>query len=199
MKTAATGSGPTPASDEAILSRIAVGMDGFPEGEDAAALGSALAQIIGADLMLVAINPEPLILPPIGVSWTELRKEAHAMLYRARAELAPHARTVVETDFSVPRALHRVVDREHGDLLVMGSSRHGPHDRVRIGKHTRQLLCQFDCPLAIAPRGFSKRGQTGFARIGVGYDDGVRVTRRPPAGGRARRGRRSQAGGRRGG
>lgn len=59
---------------------------------------------------------------------------------------------VVETDLAVPRALERVVRREHRDLLVVGSSRHGPDGRVRIGKRSRQLLCHFKCALAIAPR-----------------------------------------------
>jgi nucleotide-binding universal stress UspA family protein len=172
METVSPTPGQRAVPDGASLSRIAVGIDGFPEGNDAAALGHALAEVTGADLMLVAVNQEPLLFPPVGIPWKELRKEARAMLTRARAEHAPQARTVMETDFSVPRALHRVIRRVHGDLLVMGSSRHGRQGRVRIGQHTRQLLCQFECPLAIAPRGFAKRHQTGFARIGVGYDDG---------------------------
>lgn len=172
MTTTSSAKPPQPASGDAVFSHIAVGMDGFPEGEDAAALGHLLAQPTGADLILVAINPEPLIFLPVTLSWKELREEARATLSRARAEIAPHARTVVETDFSVSRGLHRVLHREHGDLLVTGSSRHGPHGRVRLGQHTRQILGQFKSPLAIAPRGFARRGQTGFARIGVGYDDG---------------------------
>jgi hypothetical protein len=38
------------------------------------------------------------------------------------------------TDQSVPLALHRVVQREHRDLLVLGSSRHARPGHVRIGK-----------------------------------------------------------------
>ncbi|HTX30387.1 MAG TPA: universal stress protein [Solirubrobacteraceae bacterium] len=171
MKTVGSASGASPVADGTMLSHITAGLDGFPEGEDAAALGHTLAEVTGAELMLVAVNPEPLLFLPVGVPWKELRKEAHAMLHRARAEFAPQARTVVETDFSVPRALHRVLRRVRGDLLVMGSSRHGPEGRVRIGQHTRQLLCQFECPLAIAPRGFAKRKQTGLSQIGVGFDD----------------------------
>jgi nucleotide-binding universal stress UspA family protein len=172
MKTAATRghTGWTP--KHSIVTRIAVGMDGFPEGEDAAALAAALAQVSGADVMLVAVQPDPLILPPLGLSWKTAHKESEAMLQHARASVAPGARVLVETDFSVARALHRVVEREHRNLLVMGSSRRGAEGRVRIGKRTRQLLCHFECPLAIAPRGFSQRGLAAFSRIGVGYDGG---------------------------
>jgi nucleotide-binding universal stress UspA family protein len=77
---------------------------------------------------------------------------------------------VVETDWSVPRALERVVEREHRDLLVVGSSRRAPEGRLRIGNRTRQLLGDARCALAVAPRGLGARGQQSLARIGVGYD-----------------------------
>lgn len=159
-------------SAHADVSRIAAGVDGQPEGMDAARLAGALADVVGADLMLVGVLSDPLILPPGASNWAELRAEAQATLHRARGEVAPNARTDLETDFSAPRALHRVVHRHHRDLLVMGSSRRGPEGRVRIGTRTRQLLGWFEYPLAIAPRGFSQRDRVGFARIGVGYDAG---------------------------
>jgi nucleotide-binding universal stress UspA family protein len=160
------------APNRTSVTRIAAGVDGLREGEDAAALAATLAKVTGAELMLVAIHSDPLILPPIGSGWRDLRKEARAMLRRARAEFAPNARTTVETDFSVPRGLQRVIHREHRDLLVMGSSRLAPEGRVRIGKRTRQLLSHFDCPLAVAPRGFRDRDRAVIERVGVGYDGG---------------------------
>lgn len=157
---------------KSTIARIAVGVDGFPEGNDAVVLGMALSRATGAELMLVAVHLEPLLMPPVGFEWSSLRKEAHEMLSKARTKLAPTARIMVETDMSVPRALQRVVQREHRDLLVMGSSRHGPEGHVRIGKRTRQLLCHFDSPLAVAPRGYHQRPERGFSRIAVGYDGG---------------------------
>jgi nucleotide-binding universal stress UspA family protein len=94
-------------------------------------------------------------------------------LSKVRAAHAPEARTVIETDISIPRALQRVVRRERRDLLVIGSSRHGPDGRVRIGKRTRQLLCRFECPLAVAPRGLHEDPQLRLRRIGVGCDGGA--------------------------
>ena len=70
----------------------------------------------------------------------------------------------------MPRALERVVAREHRNLLVMGSSRRGPVERVRIGKRTRQLLCHFRCALAVAPRGLSATAGRRSSHVGVGYD-----------------------------
>jgi nucleotide-binding universal stress UspA family protein len=149
---------------------IAAAVDPYPEGRDAAALGSMLAGATGGELLLVAIHPEPLVVLPRELSWSTVRKQAEASLRQIRGELAPSARIVVETDWSVPRALERVIAREHRNLLVMGSSRHGPEGQVRIGKRTRQLLCHFRCALAVAPRGLSARASRTPTRVGVGYD-----------------------------
>jgi nucleotide-binding universal stress UspA family protein len=152
------------------IARIAVGVDGYPEGRDAAALAAAIAGVTAADVLLVAVHPDPLVVLPRGMDWTSLRKDAEKTLKEVRDSDASGARIVAETDLSVPRALHRVLRREHRDLLVVGSSRHAPEGRVRIGKRTRQLLCHFECALAIAPRGIHARPPVALGRIGVGYD-----------------------------
>jgi nucleotide-binding universal stress UspA family protein len=161
-----------PASTQQSISRIAVGVDGHPEGRDAVVLGAKLAAVTGAELMLVAIHPRPLVPFPRSMSWATAEKGARAVLAEARDAHAEDARIVVETDASVPRALERVARREHRDLLVVGSSREGPQGKVRIGKRTRQLLCHFESTLAIAARGLHERPSAPLARIGVGYDGG---------------------------
>jgi nucleotide-binding universal stress UspA family protein len=149
---------------------IAAGVDGYPEGRDAAALGALLARVTDGELLLVAVHSEPLVVLPAELGWTAMRKQAEEALRQTRDELAPGARIAVETDWSVARALERVVAREHRNLLVVGSSRHGLEGRVRIGKRTRQLLCHFRCALAVAPRGLSSAPERGLSRVGVGYD-----------------------------
>ncbi len=149
---------------------IAAAVDGYSEGRDAAALGGMLARATGGELLLVAVHPEPLVVLPPELGWKAMRTHAEAGLRQIRDELAPGARVVVETDWSVPRALERVAAREHRTMLVMGSSRRGPEGRVRIGKRTRQLLCHFRCSLAVAPRGLSTHPLHRLAHIGVGYD-----------------------------
>ena len=42
---------------------------------------------------------------------------------------------------------------------------------MRIGKRTRQLLCHFECALAIAARGLHANSDFSVRRIGVGYDE----------------------------
>jgi nucleotide-binding universal stress UspA family protein len=151
--------------------RIAVGIDGFPEGRDAAALGRLLAQATGADLLLVAVHSAALLPAGPELGHRSLRREAQRTLEKVRESDAPGSRTATATDFSVPRALLRVIRRHRCDLLVVGSTREGPAGRVQIGHRTRQLLGQFQCALAVAPRGL--HANPGRIRqIGVGYDDG---------------------------
>lgn len=154
------------------VARIAVGLDGYREGRDAAVLAATIARATGAELMLVAVHPDPLVVLPSELGWTGMHKQAEALLRETRDALAPGARIDVETDWSVPRALERVVVREHRDLLVVGSSRRGPMGRVRISRRTRQLLYDGKCALAVAPRGLSERADFRLRTVGVGFDDG---------------------------
>ena len=116
--------------------RIAEGVDGWPEGRDATALGAAIAAATGARLMLVAVHYAPLLATP-GADWRSLHDEAERALAEARIAHAPHARTITETDWSVARALQRIVHKEHRDLLVVGSSRQAADGDVRIGRRSR--------------------------------------------------------------
>ena len=151
--------------------RIAAGIDGFPEGRDAAALAHVLSQATGAEVLLVAVHSAALL--PVGpeLSYRRLRQEAERILHEVRNSDAPASRTATASDFSVPRALLRVVRRHHCDLLVVGSAREGPEGRIQIGDRTRQLLGQFKCALAVAPRGLHAKPPR-LRRIGVGYDGG---------------------------
>jgi nucleotide-binding universal stress UspA family protein len=158
--------------DRATLTRVAVGVNGYPEGSDAVVLGETIAETTGADLLLVAVHIDPLVVLPAGMDWKALEKQTEKTLRETRDELAPDARMDIETDLFVARALERVVRREHRDLLVLGSSRHGDEGRVRIGKRARQLLTECECAVAIAPRGMHREPARRFARIGVGYDGG---------------------------
>jgi nucleotide-binding universal stress UspA family protein len=154
------------------IARIAVGVDGFPEGRDAVALAAAIRAATGAELLLVSVHPEPLVPMPREMGWSSVIKHGEQMLRSVRDAHAPGARVLAATDLSVPRALQGAVRRHHSDLLVVGSSRDAPEGTTRIGKRTRQLLCHFECALAVAPRGIHTRPEIELQRIGVGYDGG---------------------------
>ena len=170
MSTSAPTSRAESGPRQPVITRIAAGVDGFPEGRDAAALGQLFAEATGAKLMLVAVHSTAPLPAPRELSYRTGRDQLELELHDVRDSLAPEARTLTVTDLSVARALHHVARREHRDLLVLGSSRQGPEGRVRIGKRTRQLLCNCGCALAVAPRGLHANPDRGLRRIGVGYD-----------------------------
>ena len=164
------------------FSHVAVGIDGFDEGHDAAALGSALATATGAEVLLAAVVLDPLVVLPEELNLSALRKEAEKATRDVRDEFAPGARVVVESDLFVARGLERIVRREHRDLLVVGSSRHGHENEVMIGRCTRQLLHD----AAMRARRRSARLSQPDARDQAHR----RRLRRRPGGGRGARARR---------
>jgi nucleotide-binding universal stress UspA family protein len=147
---------------------IAIGVDDNPEAFDAMVLATTIARVTAADVILATVYPDlpARVLQELGRG----RTQAEALLRKLNAFMAPEARAVVEADWSVPHGLARVVSREHPDLLVLGSSRHAVEGRVRIGMHTRQLLGEAKCSLAVAPRGLSPEGQGRLTVIGTGFD-----------------------------
>ena len=72
---------------------------------------------------------------------------------------------------SVPaHALQRVAERER-DLVVVGSSHHGPLGHVLLGDVAASALHHAPCAIAVAPRGYA--AHDGAVRtIGVGFDGG---------------------------
>jgi nucleotide-binding universal stress UspA family protein len=153
------------------LARVAAAVDSYPEGRDATVLAAAITQATGAELMLLAVEPDlPLIIP--GLQRDQVRRETEAMLTQTRTSLAPGARLKITSDLSVPRGLERLARAQHRDLVVVGSSRRGPHGVVSIGGRTRQLIDDLQSALAIAPRGLSRHHPVTFRRIGIGYDGG---------------------------
>lgn len=162
----------TPKTVTAVsLTRLAAAVDPCPEGQDAAVLGETLREALGADLMLVTIEPDlPVVVP--GLERDTLRRQAETMLRGTRDAHAPGARLAVDRDLSIARGLKRLIRTHHRDLLVVGSSRHGPVGQVSLGASTRQLLDDLHGSLAIAPRGLHDQGKLRLRRIAVGYDGG---------------------------
>jgi len=153
------------------IEHVGAAVDSYPEGRDAVALGAALAAAAGAELMLLAVEPDlPLIIP--GLDRKRVRQETEATLREITAALAPDARHKIDVDLSTPRGLHRLVRDERRDLLVLGSTRHGNEGEVSIGRLTRQLISDLQCALAIAPRGLAASDGPTFATVGVGCDGG---------------------------
>lgn len=63
----------------------------------------------GGEPLRVAVDPEPFVVLSAELGWTAMRKQAERSLRQTRDEFAPSARIVPETDWSIARALERVV------------------------------------------------------------------------------------------
>lgn len=162
----------TPARPLPELRHIAVAIDTAVQARDAVLLGSTITAAIDGDLMLLTVEPDLALLLP-GLDRQSVRRETETMLSEIRSAYAPQARTAITADLSVPRGLRRLAHTDHRQLLVVGSSSHGPTGEVSLGHEARQLLDGLRGALAIAPRGLSSLPDFRLRRIGVGFDGGA--------------------------
>lgn len=161
----------TPGRPLPELRHIAVAIDTAAQSRDAVLLGSTLAAATEGDLMLLTVEPELSLLLP-GLDQRPVRRETETMLSEIRSAYAPQARTAITADLSVARGLRRLARADHRQLLVVGSSSHGPTGEVSLGHDARQVLDGLQGALAIATRGLSARADFQLRRIGVGFDGG---------------------------
>jgi nucleotide-binding universal stress UspA family protein len=160
---------PTRGIDTIMFKKVIVGDDGRDGGADALALARALAP--GAELIVAGAypwdpSPSRFLQPGYGEI---LRNDTEAGLERrvAAALLSGRARTVALPDSSPARALHRLAEAEHADLIVTGSAHHGAAGRTLLGSVSRSVLHDAPAPVAVAPRGFAIRA---IRTIGVAFD-----------------------------
>jgi nucleotide-binding universal stress UspA family protein len=85
---------------------------------------------------------------------------------RLRADLGVEVRIVA--DLSAPHALNELAGEQHAALLVIGSTSRGRVDRVLTGSTAERLLHGAPCPIALAPRGYTR---AALRTIAVGFAD----------------------------
>jgi nucleotide-binding universal stress UspA family protein len=155
-----------------MFKTIVVGVDGREGGRDALALAGRLGRSSGADLVAVRDVPfdyaSSRAAPPPAADLAE--DDAYRGVEQDLAGLGLRARIRVLGDASPARALHRIAEGQHADLIVVGSTRHTRTGRVFVGDHAAGALHGSPCPVAVAPRGFAASTWDAPARIGVGFD-----------------------------
>ncbi len=159
--------------------RILVGYVPTEQGADAAALGVDLAALCGADLLLVSVvrglwieHAGEQIGPPLVHSGG--RDRAAAALKEAAAELSVmsgmgQVERRLEVSSSAARGLHDAAVSERADLIVVGSSHHGPVGRVLLGSVGERLLNGAPCAVAIAPRSHAVRQRRDIRLIAAAF------------------------------
>jgi nucleotide-binding universal stress UspA family protein len=162
------------------FARILVGYVPTEQGADARRLGAELASVCGADLLIVSV---------VAAVWLEhigkqsgpavvhggQRERAASALKEAAAELAdmpgvPRVERLLEASSSPARGLHEAALAQHADVVVVGSSHHGPLGRILLGSVAERLLSGAPSAVAVAPRGHGLRESRPFGAIAVAFD-----------------------------
>lgn len=153
------------------LQRIVVGVDGREGGRDALALASLLQRAGGGELVAVHVYQYDRSVPSDDPDDLEasLRAELTADLERELADAGLTARAVIACDRSAARALHAAAEREHADVIVVGSSHRAGAGRILAGDDAVATLHGAPCAVAVAPRGHASAPRA-LTTIGVGYD-----------------------------
>jgi nucleotide-binding universal stress UspA family protein len=151
--------------------KIIIAYDGSAGGEDALAMGGALAEALGARPLVATVQR----IPPYLVAEPELREMAEAdsepLFAKAREALTGlEVETATLFDESVGRALSGLIETEEPVALALGSAHRGPVGRVLLGSLGTTMLSGAECPIAIAPAGYAKREARGLSRIAVGVN-----------------------------
>jgi nucleotide-binding universal stress UspA family protein len=155
----------------AMFSTIIVGVDARPGGRDALALAAQLGEKFGGRLIAVHAYPyDYFISRGTDASFEAvMHGTAQATLDGELEACGIAAQAVATADDSPARALHRIAERDGGDLIVVGSAHRGPVGRVLAGDVTASTLHGAPCPVLIAPRGYAEHGGE-LRTIGVGFD-----------------------------
>ena len=153
-----------------MFENVLVGVDGSPHGRDAVALAHRLTDP-SSRVALVHVHPGELrpshaVVPGM---LKEEREAAEQLLKREAASAKLPADLVSVVAGSPGRGLHELAEEREADLIVVGSSSHGPLGRVLLGDDSRAALNGAPCAVAIAAAGYAERDHP-FANLGVAYD-----------------------------
>lgn len=166
---AAEAAGP-PDSGLVAMKRVLVGFDERPASRDALALGKALCERTGAELIVASVRPY----------WPELigPSDFERVVAEDEAWLAREARKVLgEQSFSTrvvgggheTDGLKEIAAGEDADVIVVGSTHRGRLGRVMPGSVGERVLNNAPCAVAVAPLGLADE-DLRLARIAVAYD-----------------------------
>jgi nucleotide-binding universal stress UspA family protein len=155
---------------------VVAGVDGGPSGRDALVLGEWTAHTLGVPLIVAVVHPAPAALGSgrVDAEWVADR-------HRAAEEVLDGARTVLKdaagevgyrmvASSSAAHGLHDLAEQSGASVIVVGSGRNGPRQRLFAGSTADRLLAGSSCPIAVAPAEMATPpGSLGL--IGVAYVD----------------------------
>jgi len=154
-----------------MFKTIIVGVDAREGGRDALALADALARVSGGELVALHVYPYDYYVSRGASTGFEAAMHGAAMetLQGELKRTGIGARAFAVPDGSPGRALHLAAEREHADLIVVGSAHRGRIGRVLAGDVAAGTLHSSPCPVVVAPAGYAREAGK-LEIIGVGYD-----------------------------
>lgn len=152
-----------------MLEQVIVGYDGEETGDEALALAAGFAHVFGSELH-IAHCYDDLVTKASEEAATAVAAHVREVFARAAALLDHDIRsTMAELPGQSPaRELLALTEREHADLIVVGSRRLGPVQRITLGSVSNSVLHGAPCAVAIPPRGYVGEARPP-RRIAVGW------------------------------
>jgi nucleotide-binding universal stress UspA family protein len=135
-------------------------------------LAQAYCRTVGAHLIVATVHPAPAAISPgrVDAEWVADRHRlAGEVLARAREVAGDDADYRVVASSSAAHGLHDLAEEVTAGLIVVGSRREAPAERLFAGSTAERLLSGSMCPVAVAPAGMRSRPAGALLRIGVAY------------------------------
>jgi len=153
---------------------VVVGIDGTSSGLEALSLGSALAVLTGAPLVLGAVYGFETMTSAFGGPAWPPHEEADRWLKEAEQRLGDAVpwRSVTTEAATISHGLARMAEEEDAAILVLGSSRHGPVGRAMTGTGVARVVHGSPCAVAVVPHGWHLQPDDKALTFGVAFDDG---------------------------
>jgi nucleotide-binding universal stress UspA family protein len=153
-----------------MFDEVVVGVGDDSTGRDALALGKKLVSAQGrltlVHVLVVASKPAP---DSGAVGDAAKRRYACERLTALARESSVSAQVECVEARSVRRGLNEFASSRDADLLVVGTTPPDDTSPVPLRDHTREVLEDPPCPVAVAPLGYAAR-PAAVRRIGVAYD-----------------------------
>jgi len=139
-----------------MFGKIVIGVDGRQGGRDAIALARHLASPDASFTLVHVYGRGPISW------WRHQRGEERpfdreaSMLATERERAGIQASIACVPGPSPATGLHDLANTIAADLIVVGASRHTPPGRVLLGDDASASLHGAPCPIAVAPRGYTR-------------------------------------------
>lgn len=154
------------------MSTIVVGVDDHDASRDALRLGAGLAGALGAQLVVAAaIEYDPLPIEHSG--YDSARHDHFDRIFRTvDRDLGSVPYRRFDLDREPAESLRDLCASEGAEVLVLGHTHRGTFGRIHPGTLGDRVLTGLECPVAVAPAGYSRGPHDGFGIVGVAYDGG---------------------------